>query len=580
MHKDDLCAYWLYVDGTLDQQQAVFELLIAEDNIIDFYLEPNGPEDAPFSSYCTPEKWGSVSMWSEDELDTTLHCIATKVPDAVIEIECENTDDHAYGFSKRFHGDLFQESHLVTNLPPLIEGADIPFDQRNTFQGRAPTPLNSAMTLYDQMSRVLEEQPDAYYIARNLMYLTNNIEPNDEIPISKLYKLAERMQNISTIGFTQPFLNEERLDAIGVLLENGLRSQYDACLADLSPDKTLEFLLTSNDESFAYVIEETAAANQEKYAAEGIDEDGQHAFEDDLSQFIGEKGGPKEDDFFTEGTTRCISIKALYELSSTLTYGSIIYSRDDDVKQEYFDLYNQDGQLACLDGEECKVKKVNKDSVVLTSKNTEFSVDFVLTHEEAQTAFFSHQHQRHRKTFPQMNYINVSDTDTGWSAPVSKDCGYIEGFLRGYNVELKHKVTGKTEYASAVYVPTTLEAYYQQMMDAWGDVGYEPFEMERSNGFEPTGRAVFRGYFIEEYDPIERENYVTEADNQANKLLSDYQFEPVPDADPHNDWRENTRPISLESRIQRAAKRISAISDAAGQTNEMIKGGDRDDREK
>ena len=142
------------------------------------------------------------------------------------------------------------------------------------------------MTLYEENLRVHNEDNDAFYIAKNLEYLARCAEPNEEIPLEKLYRLAERLYHGCESSFTQPFLNEERLDAVRALLENGMSEERDACLGNLTPEQTLDFLLTCDDLSFAYAVEETAASNQEKYAPTVASREDQAAFENGLKTFL------------------------------------------------------------------------------------------------------------------------------------------------------------------------------------------------------------------------------------------------------------------------------------------------------
>ena len=146
-------------------------------------------------------------------------------------------------------------------------------------------------------------------------------------------------------------------------------------------------------------------------------------------------------------------------------------------------------------------------------------------------------------TFPRLEYISISDTATGWRDNAGRDYGQIDGYVRGYNVEFRNRETGEIDYNSTLWVNGTIEGYHQRNMDAWGNVGYEPFEVERSNGWEPTGRAVFRGYGKEEYDFEERETYIiTEGvAKEINGWMRDNRLMLKPDLDPHNHVTENVK---------------------------------------
>lgn len=131
-----------------------------------------------------------------------------------------------------------------------------------------------AMSLYNESQRIFNIDNDAFFIAKNLEYLARCAEPNEEIPLDTLYQLAERMHT-DVDYFAQPFLNEERLDAVRSLLEKGMDlvavADFDDKGDRISPEDTLDFLLKCDSDAFAYVIEEVAASNQELYAPDPAD---------------------------------------------------------------------------------------------------------------------------------------------------------------------------------------------------------------------------------------------------------------------------------------------------------------------
>lgn len=282
MVRDDY-AYWLTVNGTPEEQKTVFDLL-NEKAVIGEFLEPDGPEDAPYSHYCYPQEHGCGPEWYKDDMDNTLHEIALRVPNAILELDAENIDHDSVAFTKRFHADLYQEVYQVTMLPPLVDGADIPFDKRNDRTANEPhIQKKRAMTLYDQMLGAFNESNEAFYVAQNLSYLARCVDTDEKIPLDTLYQLAQRLNDANATTFCQPFLNEERLDAVRALLENGM-DHYG--IGDyLTREETLNFLLSCGDEAFAYVIEEVAAYNQNLYAPETTNDLGEEALREDLDKF-------------------------------------------------------------------------------------------------------------------------------------------------------------------------------------------------------------------------------------------------------------------------------------------------------
>lgn len=140
------------------------------------------------------------------------------------------------------------------------------------------------MSLYEENQRVFNQNNDAFYITKNLEYLARCTETDEEIPLDTLYQLAVRLQDVNGIC-TQPFLNEERLDGIRKLLESGLSTDRDPCLANLTPEETLNFLLSCSDDTFVYLVEETATYNHYLYGPNGTDEIDVKAFSDEVKKF-------------------------------------------------------------------------------------------------------------------------------------------------------------------------------------------------------------------------------------------------------------------------------------------------------
>ncbi len=141
MNFDDIYTYNMTVEGSFSERLRVYELLSELPNVIgkeqDYYMYPEErAAESTYSKYTTADKTG-VHGWDETEMEEMLHSIALQCPGAVITISGQNWDDKTYGFTKRFMGDFYQEKKLVTSMPPLIEGRDIPFDKRHEDPDRA-----------------------------------------------------------------------------------------------------------------------------------------------------------------------------------------------------------------------------------------------------------------------------------------------------------------------------------------------------------------------------------------------------------------------------------------------------------
>ena len=90
-----------------------------------------------------------------------------------------------------------------------------------------------------------------------------------------------------------------------------------------------------------------------------------------------------------EGMKVCICVKALYDRNEDLFYGAIVpvpnFAKSSNAC-DYYDLCNEDGEVACLDGEEVTVDQVGVVLVTFRNDNGEGTVYFALTHEEAEAA--------------------------------------------------------------------------------------------------------------------------------------------------------------------------------------------------
>ncbi len=160
--------------------------------------------------------------------------------------------------------------------------------------------------LFEHMSTVWEEQRPVYVIAQNLFYLTYYVEPDQEISTEKIYLLAKRLYDCIDM-YTQPFLNEERLDAMRVLLENGLDYYLDNKPLKLSPEDMPDFLLHCSSNTFALLVEQTAADNAEKYRPDSIDiiydESDMELFGKDILSFQGGCKTPSFDEVLQKAQT-------------------------------------------------------------------------------------------------------------------------------------------------------------------------------------------------------------------------------------------------------------------------------------
>lgn len=80
--------------------------------------------------------------------------------------------------------------------------------------------------------------------------------------------------------------------------------------------------------------------------------------------------------------TVCISVQALYEIFGENLRLNTISTEDDG----FYDLYNEHGELACMDGEEVSITEKGDTYISFVNNSGEYSVYFALSHEEAKIA--------------------------------------------------------------------------------------------------------------------------------------------------------------------------------------------------
>lgn len=92
---------------------------------------------------------------------------------------------------------------------------------------------------------------------------------------------------------------------------------------------------------------------------------------------------------FKEGQEVGISVRLLHERNKPLTYGKVIHTQDEETNLHYYDLYNNDGELACMDGEEIIIEQVGSSLLTLKNNNGDSTIYFTLTLDEANYSIFS-----------------------------------------------------------------------------------------------------------------------------------------------------------------------------------------------
>ena len=104
-------------------------------------------------------------------------------------------------------------------------------------------------------------------------------------------------------------------------------------------------------------------------------------------------------------------------------------------------------------------------------------------------------------------YVNASSI---WeTAKDYTDLGEREGFVRGYNVEVRKR--DKTDWLSCAWIYGDPNDYFNDEFHTW---------CREEDGLEYTGRICFRGYGIEMWDSEERDYYIVMEDDEEYQAIS------------------------------------------------------------
>lgn len=111
---------------------------------------------------------------------------------------------------------------------------------------------------------------------------------------------------------------------------------------------------------------------------------------DDPSSLVSEaakQARKGERNMLNKGDEVCISTQALYEkYGERLSHGHISPEKGEDCI--YYDMYNSEGNVCCMDGEVIRVESTNEDTVVFVNEDDEEPIRFTLSMEEVEVAVF------------------------------------------------------------------------------------------------------------------------------------------------------------------------------------------------
>ena len=95
-------------------------------------------------------------------------------------------------------------------------------------------------------------------------------------------------------------------------------------------------------------------------------------------------------DKLEEGMRVCVSVKSLFDLIDDVQFSNGYIEKSVDGKRHYYDLYNNQGELACMDGEIVLISSIDKqsDTITFINNNGEYPITFELYAEEIEETLF------------------------------------------------------------------------------------------------------------------------------------------------------------------------------------------------
>lgn len=102
--------------------------------------------------------------------------------------------------------------------------------------------------------------------------------------------------------------------------------------------------------------------------------------------------------------------------------------------------------------------------------------------------------------------IKNSESQTGYNVEDKEFKGYIDGLCCGWQYECTND-KGELKYGSVVW----LESYetFEDYANRWTNDNGKSWLLDMwDEGWDFTGRVIFRGYARSYYDPVDRETYV------------------------------------------------------------------------
>ncbi len=205
--------------------------------------------------------YGTAPCWDKEAHERFFHELSLKSPGLMFEFTGENIDDpNNCIFMKAFHNGLYkdavQEKQDVSSLLRKSEWRVYGEPERDTAEAEI-------FAMYENLS-AMRAQPN-FQIAYDMAYIESMIQLDTPLTDKQIYTLASSLDRACGSWMTAAVLHEETLDALRVLLEEGIEENHNPDFEELSPPDTLKLLLSADNQVFGTLVEATAVNNQIHY---------------------------------------------------------------------------------------------------------------------------------------------------------------------------------------------------------------------------------------------------------------------------------------------------------------------------
>lgn len=196
------------------------------------------------------DPWSVTSP--RDSIERILYDLSVLMPNATLTLQGEEMNKPSSRFVKEYQNGNFRL------CPQKEQGPEKPVKTLPLEPCGDPAPHDSkgkAMELFSQITAMRDDP--AYGIASTMAYLDEYVDLDEPLTKDQLYQVSSKLQDSMTF-FAYPLLQEELLDGLRFLLENGIRENNSYDFPPLSPKDTFSLLLSVDDTDFAGIVEWSA----------------------------------------------------------------------------------------------------------------------------------------------------------------------------------------------------------------------------------------------------------------------------------------------------------------------------------